>query len=192
MRECGIESVLQEGIGAFMLFYEKVVVDGSASLMASSGSEQSHSTATTTPPLSSSLPNGAPSGIRPILMRPMVGGGLQRHPYANGIDNDDDATPRCSEETLKPSKLKPNSPLTNGSDESLASTLVSVSTLDQSGSSSLSSSPSKGGSVSQARVVRSVSLARTLSGKTTKSEANGHAKVGADSTPLVGPSPLPP
>lgn len=192
MQECGIESVLQEGIGAFMLFYEKVVADGAAPIAGSTGTEPGRNTAASAPALSSSLPNGTLPGIRPIPMRSMVGSGLQRHPYANGIDSDDDATPRCSEETLKPSKLKPNSPLTNGSDESLASTQVSVSSLSKSGSSSLSSSPSKSGTVGQARVIRSVSLAHALPGKVTKTEGNGHAREGKDSTPMVPPSPPPP
>lgn len=152
VRECGIESVLQEGVGAFMLYYEKIAFAPAQPL--------------------SRTPSTSASGHRPEETQP-VANGDSAHPIPEArvhrvyAIEDDERTPRCSEETLKPPGASNGYRKANGSIASLASTLVDEAHLDdalkgKSGVQSaaalgLSNSPLSRG-VWEPRLVRSVSL----------------------------------
>ena len=102
VRECGIESVLQEGAGAFMLYYERIIVPPSVLPSAALPNGQTH-------PVQQNGPAAVPiNGVD----------GMKRHKV---YLDDDERTPRCSEETLKPANGFGRA---NGSIVSLASTLV--------------------------------------------------------------------
>lgn len=148
VRECGIENVLQEGSGAFMLYYEKIVI-GSVSPSTKQDSTD------VTPMLDQEHP--PPSQI--------VDGDVAKVHRVYAVE-DDERTPRCSEETLKPAKVN-GYHKANGSVTSLSSTLVEGTIHQESQgkgglqgviSVGLSSSPMAKGSWLEPRLVRSVSL----------------------------------
>ncbi|EKM60024.1 uncharacterized protein PHACADRAFT_250878 [Phanerochaete carnosa HHB-10118-sp] len=106
VRECGIESVLQEGAGAFMLYYERIVVPPTPPPGAPLANGQAH------------LPAQNEQLATPVDIASTPVDCVRRH----GVYLDDDErTPRCSEETLKPANGYRKA---NGSIDSLASTLV--------------------------------------------------------------------
>lgn len=103
VRECGIESVLQEGSGAFMLYYEKIVPESAQP------SEKPES-------------NGAAVTSDLDAVHRALNGEVAKAHRVYAVE-DDDRTPRCSEETLKPTKIN-GFHKANGSVASLSSTLL--------------------------------------------------------------------
>ncbi|KIP06168.1 hypothetical protein PHLGIDRAFT_91230 [Phlebiopsis gigantea 11061_1 CR5-6] len=153
VRECGIESVLQEGSGAFMLYYEKIIAES----VQPSGKPES---------------NGATVASDIDVVHRALNGEVAKAHRVYAIE-DDDRTPRCSEETLKPSKIN-GFHKANGSVASLSSTLLdSQSQSDAHSRSGLQGVMSVGLSSSlpkaswmEPRLVRSVSLSARQLGDT--------------------------
>jgi ubiquitin carboxyl-terminal hydrolase 1 len=152
VRECGIESVLQEGSGAFMLYYERIIVDQKPVL-----SRQTS-------------PTNVTNGQAHHAERRSLDSEMTAHSVYE--QEDDERTPRCSEETLKPPGTSKAYPRANGSISSLASTLVDEYSQEEAlkGKGGLqgavavglsSSSPSGNMWIGEPRLVRNVSLSRS-------------------------------
>ncbi|KAF9266133.1 cysteine proteinase [Marasmius fiardii PR-910] len=181
--ECGIETVLQEGSGAFMLYYERAVISSSPS-----------------PSLATSAianMNGSAKYESPYPVRNGINGGYQGVGVGVGITLD-------SEETLKPETMTTISSISvNTTQDSVASlensveggkdkdalSLPHMSTSIGPGSwsgSSLSGSPPVYG----ARIIRSVAAGRGKRSASAAPSLNGSVAVSANLSSTLSSPPL--
>ncbi|KAG7097515.1 hypothetical protein E1B28_004858 [Marasmius oreades] len=176
--ECGIESVLQEGSGAFMLYYERAIISPSPS----------------TPLVNNTNLNGSAQYESPYPVRNGINGGYQGVGVGVG-------TPLDSEETLRPETLTTMSSISVNTQDSVNSLdnfmesgkekasfphiPASVGAGSWSGSSISGSPPVLG-----ARVIRSVAAGRGKRGSSAAPSLKGSATLSA-SLPAIGSSSTP-
>ncbi|KAK7029417.1 ubiquitin-specific protease ubp1 [Paramarasmius palmivorus] len=187
VNECGIESVLQEGSGAFMLYYERAIISAPAPLSSTE----------------SITLNGSAKHESPYPIRNGLNGGYQGVGVGVG-------TPLDSEETLKPETMTTMSSIHINGSASVGSLVSSIESTKEKAaihlSSSLGAASWSGGSISGsppvmgARIIRSVAAGRgkrsmsatpSLNGSTTLSSSPASSSAMSSSLPISSTKPIP-